>query len=293
MIAFNNGVANVRQTPGISADTLANRPAATVVAVGTIYITSDTNNIYRSDGENWILIGSGSGGGVNPTSQIIPYNQAGTFADSYLINDTFNNELFTTFGDQKGFRLVLGDNEFYFGWNESTNNNSNLFCDINQCVIGDSQGNYNGIRLIVSDNNQFIRTSEGGTLKGINFDYSTETYNFGTEPYMLNFDITNSLIQTYTNGNKFGFRLKNTEAEFGAYNGSTNILINETALSININAATAITMGTTNATQFTFGANKLTFNGANLVATGVHTSTANHLKVTVNGANYVIQLLTP
>ena len=88
MIAFNNGVANVRQTPGISADTLANRPAATVVAVGTIYITSDTNNIYRSDGENWQLIGSGSGS-VPGIDDVLSVSQ--NLTDNRLIDINGNN----------------------------------------------------------------------------------------------------------------------------------------------------------------------------------------------------------
>jgi hypothetical protein len=294
MIAFNNGVANVRQTPGISADTLANRPAATVVAVGTIYITSDTNNIYRSDGENWILIGSGSGGGVNPTSQYIPYNNAGTFADSYLINNT-NDFILNSFygGVIQGFLLNFDGGEFVFGYNETTDNN-NIFKSGTNCIMGDGFNNLNQTKLIINDTNQFIRTQEGNIIKGIDFRFDTEVYNFGTENYMLNVDTGNNQMQTWTNGVKYGLRITNTSTELGSYSsGGCGIGIDSTTNNITLTASSNIFMGTGNVTQFTFGANKLTFNGANLVATGVHTATANHLKVTVNGANYVIQLLTP
>jgi hypothetical protein len=286
MININNSVTNILGSPAIISDVIENRPPATDVAIGTIFIATDESNIYRSDGDSWFLIGTGSGGSVNPTSQYIPYNQAGTFIDSYLFNDHNNLNLRTIYsGINKGIYLDFDNTEFYFGRDEDNNNNNVVVSTPVEIVLGDFLGNVNGTRLIIKDINQTIRTYEGGVIKGIDFRFDTETYNFGTEQYLLNFDINNSLIQTFTNGNKFGFRLSNNVAEFGAYNGNTNIIIND--------SASSITMGATNSTQFTFGANKLTFNGANLIATGVHTATANHLKVTINGANYTIQLLTP
>lgn len=57
---FNNGVTNIRQTPGIIANIFANQPGASDVANGTLFIATDTGAIYRSDGASWIGIGGGS-----------------------------------------------------------------------------------------------------------------------------------------------------------------------------------------------------------------------------------------
>jgi len=295
MININNSVTNILGSPAFISCDFADLPQPYDVAIGTfaVYLFDGHKYFVQSNGTTWLSIDNG-GGGTNPTSKYLPYNNAGIFLDSFIYNDDLNQELFTIYGDPKGLKLFLADNEFYFGWNESTQNNNNYFVDTVQCVIGDSNGNYNGIRLIVSDNNQIIRTSETGTIKGIDFRYNTEVYNFGTENYMLNVDAGNNQMGTWTNGVKYGLRITNTTTELGAYNtGGCGIGMDSTANNITLTATSNIYMGLPNLTQFTFGANKLTFNGANLIATGVHTATANHLKVTINGANYTIQLLTP
>lgn len=57
---FNNGVANIRQTPGIISNISANKPGAADVATGTLYISTDTGTIERSDGATWVSLGGGS-----------------------------------------------------------------------------------------------------------------------------------------------------------------------------------------------------------------------------------------
>lgn len=53
---------------------------------------------------------------VNPTSTFIPYNDAGTFEDSYLINDTASSILKTNYsGTDKGIYLDFANNEYYLG----------------------------------------------------------------------------------------------------------------------------------------------------------------------------------
>jgi hypothetical protein len=53
-------ILNQRGTPMFFSDTFANRPAAGIV--GRIFISTDTNEIFRDTGSGWNLIGSGSGG---------------------------------------------------------------------------------------------------------------------------------------------------------------------------------------------------------------------------------------
>lgn len=261
MIAFNNGVANVRQTPGISADTLTNRPVATVVAVGTIYITTDTNNIYRSDGENWVLIGSGSGVAVGIDS-VLAVGQA----------------LTTT------RQIDLANNTLQFV------DNSQAFTDVAQFVYNDIRlGNNNtGCKLLISGLSFF--TQSGAQNKGINLDFDTGTYILGTEQHFIEVSET-KIIRTYLDSVKFGLQIdKNANRSIlGDYDGSTNKIIVDTS-SIQLNSDTAIVMGTNNITPFTIGATSITLNGANLSATTAGGASGKHLKITLNGVAYKIAL---
>lgn len=60
---------------------------------------------------------TGGGGGVNPTSTVIPFNNAGVFADSYLTNDSVGSVLKTVYSGQDvgmffdfiNYRFTIGD----------------------------------------------------------------------------------------------------------------------------------------------------------------------------------------
>lgn len=58
---------------------------------------------------------SSGGGGTNPTSSYVPFNNEGTFADSYIINDTNNLVLKTSFEET--------DKGLYFDFNPYSNSN--------------------------------------------------------------------------------------------------------------------------------------------------------------------------
>ena len=62
-----NQVTNLRNTPGMLADTLANQPAAGFA--GQLFVRTDSPyGIYRDTGSAWVLVASGSGGST-PTLQ--------------------------------------------------------------------------------------------------------------------------------------------------------------------------------------------------------------------------------
>ena len=62
-----NQVTNLRNTPGMLADTLANQPAAGFA--GQLFVSTDSPyGIYRDTGSAWVLVASGSGGST-PTLQ--------------------------------------------------------------------------------------------------------------------------------------------------------------------------------------------------------------------------------
>jgi hypothetical protein len=58
-IVISNGVSNILNTPGIITDVIANRPAATNVANGTLFISTDTQAIYTNVLNNWVQVGKG------------------------------------------------------------------------------------------------------------------------------------------------------------------------------------------------------------------------------------------
>jgi len=61
-IELYNDVLNQKGSPALYSDTFANRPAFGFT--GRLFISTDTNEIYRDTGTSWVLISSG-GGGVN------------------------------------------------------------------------------------------------------------------------------------------------------------------------------------------------------------------------------------
>jgi hypothetical protein len=82
---------------------------------GALSITSTDNSVTITPSVDTIdLSVAGGSGGVNPTSTYIPYNNAGTFDDSFLINDTVQNQLRTDVL-KGGFLLDFNTNVYYFG----------------------------------------------------------------------------------------------------------------------------------------------------------------------------------
>jgi hypothetical protein len=100
-IVFNGGVINSGGTPQAITGVIANIPAATSVAEGTIYISTDTQEIFSAQAGSWINV-SGGGGGSQTLSQVLTI---GNNADNQRIN--FDNvSLYSN--------LEANDNIYYF-----------------------------------------------------------------------------------------------------------------------------------------------------------------------------------
>ena len=312
MISFNNGVANVDQTPGIAANTFANRPTATIVAIGSVYIATDTGNMYRSNGTTWSSIGGG--GGETPTiDQVL--QQGGLFNnDRYIDIGTFQLDILCVgnpiaFFNQSqinigidfglninfGIDLYLGNSSTFFKINP---NNNKIFTQINGNPIGfdlqpqifkfgDTGNSFDGIKLVIDSENAFIATQTETQTKGIYFDYISDYYIYGTENYNLKIDNNLLQIQTYMDGTKYGMYFDyNTQIfSFGDYDSnfnSTFIIINDAAGQVAITGQNKLSLQT----------NELNLNGA-LTVGGVHTPTGTHLQIKINGVSYTINLQTP
>jgi hypothetical protein len=138
---------------------------------------------------------------------------------------------------------------------------------------------------LIVDNN-FIYTAKNGISKGLILDFTTQNYQLGDEQYFITADTTNVVINTHLNSQKQGLQLLDLEYYFGDFDGVNNsnyILINDSAENIYINSSKDLTLK----------ANTLFLTGTLTVGGGPHSNSGQHLKVTINGTPYVIQLLNP
>ena len=132
-IELYNDVLNQKGSPALYSDILANRP--TFGYTGRLFISTDTNEIYRDTGTSWVLISSGGGGGNNiyNTSDTLTANRTltnGGFsltftgaANPFLLNLDANTNVrrrlaYTTGGVDR-WRLDVTDNET--GFNSGSN----------------------------------------------------------------------------------------------------------------------------------------------------------------------------
>ena len=116
-----------------------------------------------------------------------------------------------------------------------------------------------------------------GSVTGLLLNPITANYNFGDEQYFLQVDAAAQTIQTFLNGDKMGFVLDFSllTFTFGDYN--------------NIGNGTQISVDDT-AQQITFDTDNLVFSGTPLLTTSNGTAVNQHLKLTINGVAYQIQL---
>ena len=74
----------------IQRGTAAAKPAATAVAVGTLYYVTDTNELQRSNGASWESVeGAGGSGGTTYSSAYASRPAAGTAGNLFLPNDGY------------------------------------------------------------------------------------------------------------------------------------------------------------------------------------------------------------
>jgi hypothetical protein len=243
-ITLSNGVNNVNATPGINSNTFANRPAATDVAVGSIYIATDTAQIFQSNGAAWITL---SGGGPSPTpgiDDVLSVNQPLSISqviemagNNFSFQDGFVNAIqffpdgdfeFGKSGDLRfTFAVIPGNSQFYLQ-EPAGGNHIQLECSNKNYLLGDFLGQGNGNALQMFDNTELIQFTNKGFVNGINLDFSNQSYyfgrlNVGTEKGLL-IDEANNQINFLDNGNIQGLLLdfSSTTYRFGGIDSTTN-----------------------------------------------------------------------
>jgi len=244
-IVLNNGVTNIKGTPGINSDIFANRPAATDVAPGSIYIATDTGVIYQSNGVSWSTIGGG--GGPTPTpgiddvlsvNQPLSTNQVIEMAgNTFSFQDGFFNAIqFFPDGDfvfgKNGnlifnFQIIPGASQFYLQEPGGANHIS-LECGNRNYFLGDFlvQGNGNSIHIL--DTTDVIQFFNKGIKNGLYCDFQNKQFSFGRlnvgSEQTLEVDELNDYTYTTFNGVTNGLNLdfSATVFQFGALNSLVN-----------------------------------------------------------------------
>ena len=237
---------------------------------------------------NVTISATGGGGGTNPTSTYVPYNNGGTFDDSYLINDIAL--LKTNFeGGDKGIFLDFGNNIYGFGNStyetslSFTDNQFNLsnrlkidFTNNNILYIGDVGLNYTGTAFAVDPANSIIETFDNSSSTGlkldfINLQYKIGEFTQGKQTHLL-IDENNYLISFYYDGTENGLKLDHSGRTYslGQLNGGTG-----TKLEID-------------------DQNQKLILSSNLETTSAGSGAAGkRLKITIGGTDYLIDLITP
>jgi len=207
-IDFN--ILNQKGSPAIYQDTYAAIPNPSLI--GRIFIGTDNGNLYRDTGTTWFqLATSGGGGGTNPTNLYIPYNDNGTFADSYIINDLPNSLLEDSLGQAFRFDFITAYNGY-------------------KITLGDHGENTNSpltFNMDYTSGDWKLNTKIYNVIAGLKLDYQYNVYSLGHDSYgFFNVDIGNQFFEFFDGngeGNNFGLLMASYGRQFrvGAAEGVT------------------------------------------------------------------------
>lgn len=208
-----SGVLNFIGTPGAYSDIINNRPDADQVSTGTLYFSTDTEELYQAAGNSWLLY-TGGGGGVPTLNQVL--TQGNTAQNNIII--TTGNSVITS-GAGGAFRSYesnpnkqmyyiyqvfgsAGDNNCFISYYQDQDNELRtgnaadagyfyqgirLDMDEHMYYFGDWDNNGNSTKIIINDDNQIILfaanelmfTAENLTFTGTGIVSSTSGGNSG------------------------------------------------------------------------------------------------------------------
>lgn len=305
---INSEIANLKDSPGIEADVAANKPAATAVAIGTIYISTDTGTIERSTGSAWTTLGGGLGttpgiDDVLSVNQSLTVPQTIELAGSTLsFTDTFAN-VFQFFPDgdfiigktsEARLTYTINPGSFVFYFNTPGGSNGLLIdTNVNTYQFGDFDNQNNGSYLEIQDQNNLIFTGNGGNTDGLTFDMANQVYEIGNQTTNLTsikIDDGNQVITTQNGGASNGLKLDFVPGQrifrFGDYQNNYN----GTKLDLDDQNTTATIQA---GTETIINTGKLNLPDPNLLVGSSSGNSGQHLKVTINSVDYVIKLEIP
>jgi hypothetical protein len=250
-IVLNNGVTNINGTPGINSDTFANRPAATDVAAGSIYIATDTGTIYQSNGGAWSTIGGG-GGSTPGIDTVLAVGQSLTTARTinaatfdFTINNVgdfrINKGAFNAFSYVTGIGARIQDGSSLIGVSTTgiaTNSPTGggavsesgfrFLWTSRSYSIGAYGLGGNQSKIDILDTSQQIFFSNKNVTNGVYCDFANKLYLFGrlntSSEQNLEIDEVNAWTRTKYAGIVNGLNLdySATVFQFGSLDSTTN-----------------------------------------------------------------------
>lgn len=229
---INNNILNTGNSPSITTGTFASRGNASDYTYGSFYSSIDTAQWSQSDGTNWIDFSGG--GNINPTSNFMPVNNAGTFVDSSVENviNTYWQTFFQTGANAEGIYLDFLNRAYYLGDFNNNNQNALFYVDVNNSVIGtqwqsnsiginfdfnsntylfgDFQQYNNGTSIAIYDTTQTIISLNQGNGNGLSLDFPNGIYKLGNFVSVNGIVITDNTFESYLNGNSKGINFNGT-----------------------------------------------------------------------------------
>jgi hypothetical protein len=253
---------------------------------------------------------SSGGTTINPNDNVIPVRlNATTFVDSNIENDV-NNYLKTsvtpTSGDYFGLKIdfvnfnsflgdfdgfsngccFVADNTNGFLYSLANNVQFGFFIDsTNYVALGDYNSLGSGTSFYIDQANSTIYSKHSGQQEGLFFDFVNDYFSIGdfgntNNGTYLKIDDDNVKITTFFVGSEVGLKLDFNNivylfGDFNVNNNGTSLIIDDSSQ------------------KFTFNTSDLNFNGGNLQSNTASGNSGEHLVITLNGAQYKIQLLNP
>lgn len=215
-ILISNSVINRKGTPCIISDVFANRPLATSLQLGSIYFSTDTNNIYQvvpfGSTQAWATMGGGGGGTQNLDNVLY---QGGTFTNDRLSNlggygwELYNFDYFELQNiNNQLWRFTDTSLKYY------NSTNTNTFFSLNyttgEFAMGDFGGTINGTHMNINVAGHNIYFAPDGLLTLM---VETGVCTLGDFQGVVNgtrliTNVYNQLINTYIGGVENGIRLE-------------------------------------------------------------------------------------
>ena len=169
---FNSRLHNIT-----TADRITLGLSLTVLSKGYQVYDIDLLSPYFWDGVQWASAGGG-GGGTNPTDTYIPYNNAGIFADSYLINDVANKTL-KTFYQGNNVGLTIDFNNYYYSLGDVSSTFPNFINGSTVELLTANSLSKSIIYFTLDGSNESISGGYNGIETGLKLDFANNIYKFG------------------------------------------------------------------------------------------------------------------
>jgi len=289
-IKFNNGIVNVKGTPGVITDTLANRPNANTVLIGTVFFSTDNNVIYQVHTigaiQGWAVMGGGGGGTQNLDNVLYQGGQFTSDRTSNLNNygwelqniDYFNINTFS----QNNWSFTTNSLKFYGNVIDYVNNLFSIDYTSGECTFGDFSGQFNGthMNVNVSGHNIYFAPDGYGSLLVESLKCKLGDYAFIVNGTQLLVDDSSKVINmNFGSHNYFNANTLSSFIYFGI--GDFNNDINGTSIQLN-DEEQRITLS--------MGQLELNRIGTSPTSSG---NSGEHLVIFIDGTEYKIKLENP